>query len=171
MTRIGRNEPCPCGSGKKYKKCCYGKDVVDGILFSSDLGKDLREEMTIIPNTGKVKMSEILLEFAEPLTDACENNKSFINAINLSMIAWNISFFPKKERKELMDESIEKFTGDRHDKRTIKNILSMMQERKEKEFSHIKMMMVDLEITFKDGNHQLNVLSAPINEEWDPSVQ
>ncbi len=20
--RTGRNEPCPCGSGKKYKKCC-----------------------------------------------------------------------------------------------------------------------------------------------------
>jgi preprotein translocase subunit SecA len=20
--RVGRNEPCPCGSGKKYKKCC-----------------------------------------------------------------------------------------------------------------------------------------------------
>ena len=20
---IGRNDPCPCGSGKKYKKCCY----------------------------------------------------------------------------------------------------------------------------------------------------
>jgi len=19
---VGRNEPCPCGSGKKYKKCC-----------------------------------------------------------------------------------------------------------------------------------------------------
>jgi uncharacterized protein len=23
-TKIGRNEPCPCGSGKKYKKCCGG---------------------------------------------------------------------------------------------------------------------------------------------------
>ena len=22
MTKIGRNAPCPCGSGKKYKKCC-----------------------------------------------------------------------------------------------------------------------------------------------------
>ena len=22
---IGRNDPCPCGSGKKYKKCC-GRD-------------------------------------------------------------------------------------------------------------------------------------------------
>jgi preprotein translocase subunit SecA len=24
--KIGRNDPCPCGSGKKYKKCC-GKDL------------------------------------------------------------------------------------------------------------------------------------------------
>jgi len=23
--RIGRNDPCPCGSGKKFKKCCMGK--------------------------------------------------------------------------------------------------------------------------------------------------
>ncbi|MBX2979527.1 MAG: SEC-C domain-containing protein [Flavobacteriales bacterium] len=22
--KVGRNEPCPCGSGKKYKKCCMG---------------------------------------------------------------------------------------------------------------------------------------------------
>lgn len=21
---VGRNDPCPCGSGSKYKKCCYG---------------------------------------------------------------------------------------------------------------------------------------------------
>lgn len=24
-TKIGRNDPCPCGSGKKYKKCCAKK--------------------------------------------------------------------------------------------------------------------------------------------------
>lgn len=23
---VGRNDPCPCGSGKKYKECCMGKD-------------------------------------------------------------------------------------------------------------------------------------------------
>lgn len=23
--KTGRNEPCPCGSGNKYKKCCKGK--------------------------------------------------------------------------------------------------------------------------------------------------
>jgi len=26
FARIGKNDPCPCGSGKKYKKCC-GKDI------------------------------------------------------------------------------------------------------------------------------------------------
>ena len=25
---IGRNDPCPCGSGKKYKKCCLDKDMM-----------------------------------------------------------------------------------------------------------------------------------------------
>lgn len=25
VMRIGRNEPCPCGSGKKFKVCCEGK--------------------------------------------------------------------------------------------------------------------------------------------------
>ncbi len=24
--KVGRNEPCPCGSGKKFKKCCAGRE-------------------------------------------------------------------------------------------------------------------------------------------------
>ena len=27
MNKIGRNAPCPCGSGLKYKRCCEGKDI------------------------------------------------------------------------------------------------------------------------------------------------
>lgn len=27
MEKTGRNDPCPCGSGKKYKNCCYGKEA------------------------------------------------------------------------------------------------------------------------------------------------
>jgi len=26
MAKVGRNDLCPCGSGKKYKKCCQAKD-------------------------------------------------------------------------------------------------------------------------------------------------
>jgi len=28
--KIGRNDPCPCGSGKKYKKCCLSADEAGG---------------------------------------------------------------------------------------------------------------------------------------------
>jgi tetratricopeptide (TPR) repeat protein len=27
MAKIGRNDPCPCGSGKKYKKCCEAVEL------------------------------------------------------------------------------------------------------------------------------------------------
>jgi hypothetical protein len=38
--RLPRNAPCPCGSGKKYKHCCYGKgfdyeEDGDGKIFKS----------------------------------------------------------------------------------------------------------------------------------------
>jgi uncharacterized protein YecA (UPF0149 family) len=26
VVKIGRNETCPCGSNKKYKKCCIGSN-------------------------------------------------------------------------------------------------------------------------------------------------
>ena len=26
MVKVGRNEPCPCGSGRKYKRCCLNKE-------------------------------------------------------------------------------------------------------------------------------------------------
>ena len=26
--KVGRNDPCPCGSGRKYKKCCIDKPEI-----------------------------------------------------------------------------------------------------------------------------------------------
>lgn len=34
----GRNDPCPCGSGKKYKKCCLGKSSFGETMFGSGVG-------------------------------------------------------------------------------------------------------------------------------------
>lgn len=30
MEKVGRNDPCPCGSGKKYKRCCLEKNALTG---------------------------------------------------------------------------------------------------------------------------------------------
>lgn len=32
MKKIGRNDPCPCGSGKKYKQCCLRKDESKALI-------------------------------------------------------------------------------------------------------------------------------------------
>jgi tetratricopeptide (TPR) repeat protein len=34
MAKIGRNDPCPCGSGKKYKQCCLAKDEAAALAAS-----------------------------------------------------------------------------------------------------------------------------------------
>jgi tetratricopeptide (TPR) repeat protein len=33
-TRVGRNDHCPCGSGKKFKKCCEGKDARADMFYA-----------------------------------------------------------------------------------------------------------------------------------------
>ncbi len=35
MSKLGRNDPCPCGSGKKYKKCCLASGLYEGVSESS----------------------------------------------------------------------------------------------------------------------------------------
>lgn len=37
MKKIGRNDPCPCGSGKKHKKCCLGQKSKEGTWIYSEL--------------------------------------------------------------------------------------------------------------------------------------
>ena len=39
--RVGRNEPCPCGSGRKYKKCCWDKGFIWVRLPDGELAKQV----------------------------------------------------------------------------------------------------------------------------------
>lgn len=48
-TKIGRNEPCPCGSGQKYKYCCINKTLRERHLTiwqDSTTGEKLSLNMT-----------------------------------------------------------------------------------------------------------------------------
>ena len=43
MTRVGRNDPCPCGSGKKYKDCHIkeGEVFLDKLTRKQGLAREL----------------------------------------------------------------------------------------------------------------------------------
>jgi hypothetical protein len=46
--KVGRNDPCPCGSGKKYKKCCFEKDQ-ERLHHSSEVAGVTTEELEVMP--------------------------------------------------------------------------------------------------------------------------
>ena len=61
MDKIGRNEPCGCGSGKKYKKCCLKlKEVKVDDKQKDELKKGLNLGMPdpIIQGTGEVRRAD-----------------------------------------------------------------------------------------------------------------
>ena len=52
--KIGRNAPCPCGSGKKFKKCCINKiNDEDDDEFSNPI--NLQENYKKLRNTSRIK--------------------------------------------------------------------------------------------------------------------
>lgn len=63
--KIGRNDPCPCGSGKKYKQCCLLKSVAGKPLkFKAKL---LSQPSIIKPPSGPDLMDRA---FGEKIADA-----------------------------------------------------------------------------------------------------
>ena len=50
--KLGRNDPCPCGSGQKYKKCCLGKEVPEakdpGAMYAQRYKIQLKKSADII---------------------------------------------------------------------------------------------------------------------------
>jgi hypothetical protein len=60
--KVGRNDPCPCGSGKKYKKCCGNKQEMDFSIPEELLtGTPLDEYLTLLE--GVTLYGQSLLQF------------------------------------------------------------------------------------------------------------
>ena len=55
MAKIGRNDPCTCGSGKKYKKCC-GRNAQANALneVAAALNDDASAGTKITQNTNNI---------------------------------------------------------------------------------------------------------------------
>ena len=77
--QAGRNDPCPCGSGKKYKSCCWGKNIPQSDLSKKPLfARAITANSTTPKRTFAAKLiqgkTRDLLEdvFAKEITSAAE---------------------------------------------------------------------------------------------------
>ncbi len=58
MAKTGRNEPCPCGSGKKYKNCCLAKDEARSYDEQAEEAQGPGPEPAPEPEAGQQKSTE-----------------------------------------------------------------------------------------------------------------
>src|SRR5262245_23003514 len=56
--RVGRNDPCPCGSGQKFKHCCYHNGSIPApALYSDGASQPTRLKPSLPPRrTVRVKV-------------------------------------------------------------------------------------------------------------------
>ena|GEM_PF-311992 len=57
--KIGRNDPCHCGSGKKYKKCCLAKEEANRLPVPLDLSSGQKE--VLIKDAQKYPFDQCLI--------------------------------------------------------------------------------------------------------------
>jgi len=78
MGKIKRNDPCPCGSGKKYKDCCYPKVYEETFpknimaSFTMDNGSKISKLITSIESIPKHNLNGLTPNITtEQMIDLC----------------------------------------------------------------------------------------------------
>ncbi len=170
-SKYGRNSYCRCGSGKKYKKCCLYNEIVtkkgDELeqISKNKLMKKYSKDALVVNSEkmGGIKMSEVILEYADELLSMADTNKSKKNAIILAITAWNISHFDKIKQKNVIDDFLKSMDTNKnsHSHEEIHQIFQTLIDKKLFEYSSIDRLVIDFEfIELGNNNFHLNVVST-----------
>lgn len=79
--KTGRNDPCPCGSGKKYKQCCIGV----GQQAGSALADGMAQTLAMNPNLSVDELNTVLQQRVDernhrPVADFCGLSPEQLNS-------------------------------------------------------------------------------------------
>lgn len=179
--KIGRNDPCFCGSGKKYKKCCFlnsmNQEAEDEAVHpQTALLETIRDKLeeqykgkqvTIETSEemGLVKMSEIILEFAQELLDLAKSYREKESILMLAIVAWNIAVMANYDTNSVISH-IEDFLRtlgfkrNSEEKEAVVSILLALVEKKRAKFPDVHRYIIDFEVKEIKKDLHLNVASA-----------
>lgn len=172
--KISRNDLCFCGSGLKYKKCCLKskKSAPEDIRLrhlqtelKQKIEKTLEEEVIFLePNSQPVKMSEIILEFAQDMLRHAYTRSEKKKAIDLACLAWNLALV-KHESEEEYEIQLDAFLKQlgiksQADKNDLQPLIHALVEKKLSEYSEIDRFIINYQIDFHKDEMMLNVAST-----------
>ena len=142
----------------KRKRKSPQKRLFDKVKNSNDLpGSHL-----VVEPEGQAGMSEVILEFAEPLLDLCGGEKSERTATALAIMIWNLSLFPEKDQDREIEKMCSKLLGSNEakDHAAFVDYATFLLERKKKYYSDNKKAIVDYQISGYGKTRRLEVAST-----------
>ena len=134
---IGRNEPCPCGSGRKYKKCCLEKDKAKDIARNRVKLAEGQFESII------QKVSEFSKEHDKGYRNKCEVDFGITNyeLENVMNVYYLVNYKYNKQSSMMLDYLNKNKTNiNKNDEEIIENILNSymsVYQVKEKDINKI----------------------------------
>ena len=166
MKNIGRNNNCPCGSGKKYKKCCINTD--------NSLNNSKNKMSSFNRNTTQNSMSAIILKIINDVEPGFEyldpNGQEFI--LSLACTTWNLAkkIDNESEHKKAIDNIIAdcknnyRLSACKEEKdngiKSLVYILKAFTEKIQTEYSKIRTLIVNFECTEVNNRPQFKVVSC-----------
>ncbi|WP_192485330.1 MULTISPECIES: YecA family protein [Cysteiniphilum] len=169
--KVGRNDKCPCSSGKKYKHCCYSNSNLSNKTQDRILSAQMNEiEKRLDGNVkyveSEIKMSEVISEFAAEMEEEYGDGTNTAKIIELAILYWNASTIlsnTKTKEDELEQLEILYKTISVHgiSEPDFFEVLEYYKERKAKLFPNINRMIVDYRIDQDaNGDVSFSVASA-----------
>lgn len=123
-----------------------------------------RHRVAIEPGlSGRVKMSEVLKEYASPLLKEAKDINSVQVAVAMASICWNIASIPEEKQEELTTDVLTKISKISGDYKTSKEIMEMLIDRKKTFFSNYNNLILSHKVVpLSDGGYHLTVLATEI---------
>ena len=103
MSKPKRNDPCPCGSGKKYKKCCGANKVIE---FNPGLYNNELEQLNMeLMDFAVTHFNDRLVELSHQYVEAylSEGDEEEVDAYLPLLTAWIVLKEPIKNNKTIFD--------------------------------------------------------------------
>ncbi|MDQ9149442.1 helix-turn-helix domain-containing protein [Bacillus velezensis] len=108
MGKVKRNAPCPCGSGKKYKKCCGSKEAAIPADIAAKEAKQIQESLMEYAFTAHRDGISSFINQHAFITELDRQTKD-IGVFNLGI--WGIFFRPLAGGKTIFEEYLQKKAG------------------------------------------------------------
>jgi hypothetical protein len=107
------------------------------------------------------KMSEVLMDFADPLYDGSEDDALFESLIGFAVICWNISLMDEKDHPGLMKRVVNDLVSDTKMPRfEAEDLVRRFIERKKTLFEDDRRMIADFRVYKDKGQDRIMVMSA-----------